>query len=179
MELARLAGRRLEACPASLARKGHTLQEGFLGSAASRSADLTLVLEIAMGLGLLVGAYLARRQSFRLHAWCQSAVVLANLAIIALTMVPSFGRQIVPVLEARPTRLVKSRYALVATHAVLGSVAEFGGLYILLAAGTEALPQRFRITRYRLWMRCVFALWWVVILLGLATYAGWYLPHFH
>jgi uncharacterized membrane protein YozB (DUF420 family) len=154
------------------------LQEGFLGSAASRSTDLTLVLEMAMGLGLLVGAHLARRRRFQLHAWCQSAVVVANLVVIALTMAPSFGGQIVPALAARPARVVKLRYALVATHAMLGSVAELGGLYILLSAGTEVLPRRFRIARYKLWMRCLLVLWWVVILLGLATYGAWYFPHF-
>ena len=131
-----------------------------------------------MGLGVLVGAYLARRLRFRLHAWCQSAVVLANLAVIALTMAPSFVGQIVPVLAARPARIVKSRYALVATHAMLGSVAQFGGLYILLSAGNEMLPRRFRIARYKLWMRCLLVLWCMVILLGLATYRAWYFPHF-
>jgi uncharacterized membrane protein YozB (DUF420 family) len=133
---------------------------------------------MAMGLGLLVGALLARKRRFRLHAGCQSAVVLANLAVVALAMAPSFGRRIVPVLAARPARVVKSRYALVVTHAVLGSVTELCGLYILLSAGTEVLPRRFRITRYKLWMRCVLGLWWVVILLGQATYSAWYLPHF-
>jgi uncharacterized membrane protein YozB (DUF420 family) len=154
------------------------LQARLLGTAASRTADLVLVLELAMGLGLLVGAHLARRRRFRLHAWCQSAVVLANLVVIALTMAPSFGGQIVPVLAARPARVVKFRYALLTTHAMLGSVAEFGGLYILVAAGTELLPRRFRIARYKLWMRCLLVLWWAVILLGLVTYGAWYLPHF-
>jgi uncharacterized membrane protein YozB (DUF420 family) len=154
-----------------------TLQAGFLGSAASRGADLTLLLEMLMGFVLLLGAHLARKRRFQLHAWCQSGVVLANLGVVALTMAPSFGSQILPVLAARPARVVKLPYALVATHAMLGSVAEFGGLYILLSAGTEVLPRRFRIARYKLWMRCLLALWWVVILLGLATYGAWYRPH--
>jgi uncharacterized membrane protein YozB (DUF420 family) len=131
-----------------------------------------------MGLGLLVGAHLARRQRFQWHAWCQSGVVLANLAVIALTMAPSFGSQIVPVVTARPARIAKLRYALVTTHAMLGCVAEFGGLYILLSACTEVLPRRFRIARYKLWMRSLLVLWWVVIILGLATYGAWYFPYF-
>jgi uncharacterized membrane protein YozB (DUF420 family) len=93
-------------------------------------------------------------------------------------MGPPLVGQIVPALATRPARVVKLRYALVATHAMLGSVAEFGGLYILLSAATEMLPRRFRIARYKLWMRCLLALWWVVILLGMATYGAWYFPHF-
>jgi uncharacterized membrane protein YozB (DUF420 family) len=51
------------------------------------------------------------------------------------------------------------------------------GLYILLAAGTKLLPQKLRITNYKMWMRSVLALWWLVLLLGLATYARWYVPN--
>jgi hypothetical protein len=42
----------------------------------------------------------------------------------------------------------------------LGMVAEIGALYILLAAGTNNLPRRFRMTRYKQWMRTVLAPWW-------------------
>src|SRR5580692_4885960 len=46
------------------------------------------------------------------------------------------------------------------------------GLYILLAAGTGVLPRRFRLTRYKIWMRSALLLWWLV--LGWMTYAHWY-----
>jgi len=39
------------------------------------------------------------------------------------------------------------------------------------------LPEKFRITKYNLWMRTVLMLWWVVLLPGLASYARWYDPH--
>lgn len=39
--------------------------KGFLGTAASRAADLTLVIEIGMGPALVVGAVLARRRRYR------------------------------------------------------------------------------------------------------------------
>jgi hypothetical protein len=42
-----------------------------------------------MGVALLTGAVLARTRRFRLHAWCQSAIVLQNLVVIVLLMVPS------------------------------------------------------------------------------------------
>jgi len=59
---------------------------------------------------------------------------------------------------------------------VFGSVTEIAGLYILLAAGTRVLPQKLRLTRYKAGMKTVLVLWWVVLILGMATYARWYIP---
>jgi uncharacterized membrane protein YozB (DUF420 family) len=150
-----------------------TLNEGFLGTAAPRYADWVLLLEIGMGVILLGGALLARKKKFRLHAWCQSAVVLLNFGIIVLLMVPSFQLHVNPKI---PAKLGKAYYFLATAHAALGIGAELAGLYILLAAGTQVLPQRFRLTNYKLWMRSVLALWWLVLLVGLATYSRWYIP---
>jgi hypothetical protein len=110
-----------------------------------------VLLEIGMGVALLIGAVLARMRRFRLHAWCQSAIVLLNLVVILLIM-------------------------LATAHGALGSVTEIAGMYILLAAGTNLLPQNFRVTEYKPWMRGLLVLWWLVLLLGLATYARWYVP---
>jgi uncharacterized membrane protein YozB (DUF420 family) len=137
-------------------------------------ANLTLLLEIAMGVGLLIGALLARRRRFRAHAWCQAVIVLLNLAAIVFTMIPSFRAQVLPRI---PLKLGKAYYAFATAHAVVGTITEVTGLYILLAAGTSVLRERFRITNYKLWMRTVLVLWWVVLLLGFATYARWYVPH--
>lgn len=150
------------------------MEHGFLSSAAPWGADLTLVLELAMGVGLLIGALLARMRRFGPHAWCQSTVVLVNLALIAATMIPATRLLILPAL---PGKLGKPYYALAAAHAALGIVAESAGLYILLAVGTKLLPERLRITRLKLWMRSVLVLWWTVLVLGLATYIRWYHPH--
>jgi uncharacterized membrane protein YozB (DUF420 family) len=150
------------------------LREAFLETAAPRAADLVLVLEITMGVGLLAGARLARKGRFRQHAWCQSAIVLLNLAVVVVMMIPSFRVHVLPRI---PAKLGKAYYALAAMHAALGTVTELAGLYILLSAGTSVLPEKFRITKYKAWMRTVLMLWWVVLLLGLATYARWYAPH--
>ncbi|MGO9269273.1 MAG: hypothetical protein ACLQOO_03265 [Terriglobia bacterium] len=56
----------------------------------------------------------------------------------------------------------------------MGTVAELFALYILMAAGTNILPQRLRFTRYRPWMRAALFLWWLALLFGLATYVRWY-----
>ena len=148
--------------------------KAFLETAAPRAANVVLALEIAMGIGLLVGARLARKKRFRQHAWCQSTIVLLNLAVVAVMMIPSFR---VHVLPRVPAKLGKAYYALATTHGAFGAVTELTGLYILLSAGTSLLPEKLRITKYKVWMRTVLVLWWVVLLLGMATYTRWYVPH--
>ena len=135
---------------------------------------MVLLLEIAMGAALLVGAWLARKQRFRQHAWCQSVVVLVNLVVIAVMMIPSFRAQVLPRI---PAKLTKSYFAFATVHGALGSLAEFAALYILLSVGTRLLPEKVRITRYKVWMRSVLVLWWVVVLLGILTYTRWYVPN--
>ena len=130
-----------------------------------------LLLEIAMGVGLLTGAWLARARRFRQHAWCQSVIVLLNLAVIGLMMIPSFRLHVFPRI---PGRLGKAYYALATTHAGLGTLTELAALYILLSAGTQVLPGKLRITKYKPWMRSVLVLWWGVLFLGIATYTRWY-----
>jgi uncharacterized membrane protein YozB (DUF420 family) len=155
-------------------RGDNLLREAFFETAAPRAADLVLVLEIAMGVGLLAGARLARKGRFRQHAWCQSAIVLLNLAAVVVMMIPSFRVHVRPRI---PVKLGKAYYALAAMHAALGTVTELAGLYILLSAGTSVLPEKIRITKYKASMRTVLVLWWIVLFLGLATYARWYVPH--
>ncbi|HET9178153.1 MAG TPA: hypothetical protein VFQ24_07330 [Terriglobia bacterium] len=150
------------------------MNTSFLGTAAPRYADVVLLLEFGMGAGLIAGALLARMRRFRAHAWCQSLIVLLNAAVIALVMVPSFRGHVSPRI---PLKLGKAYYALATAHAALGTVVECAGLYILLSAGAKLLPERLRIARYKLWMRSLLLTWWVVLLLGFATYARWYVPH--
>jgi hypothetical protein len=143
-----------------------------LATAAPSYANLTLLLELAMGVGLLAGALLARLKHFRQHACCQSVIVLVNLLLIVITMFPSFRVHVAPRI---PLKLGSAYYAVATAHAALGTLAELGGLYILLAAGTRLLPPRLRIRNYKLWMRTVLVLWCAVLLLGVATYGRWYI----
>jgi uncharacterized membrane protein YozB (DUF420 family) len=154
--------------------RDNTLHEGFLGTAAPFYTDLVLLLELAMGMGLICGALLARLRKFQAHAWCQSTVVVLNAGVIALAMLPSFRHQVVPRL---PLKLEKSFYAVATAHAALGVIVECAALFILLAAGTTLLPEKLRLIRYKMWMRIVLTAWWVIILLGVATYTRWYIPN--
>ena len=101
-------------------------------------------------------------------------IVLLNLAVVAMLMIPSFRAQVLPRI---PAKLGKPYFALATIHATLGTVTELAGLYILLSVGTSVLPERLRINKYKLWMRSVLVLWWFVLLLGVATYTRWYIPH--
>src|SRR6266849_5243424 len=96
-----------------------SVREAFFETAAPRAADLVLVLEIAMEVGLLVGARLARKGRFRQHAWCQSAILLLNLAVVVVMMIPSFRVHVLPRVSAK---LGKAYYALATMHATLGTV---------------------------------------------------------
>jgi len=158
---------------AALVHAATNWNEGFLGTAAPLTADVVLLLEIAMGVALLAGTWLARRRHFRQHARCQATVVLLNLVVISLGMIPSFREQVLPRI---PLKLGKAYVALATAHATLGSTTELVALYILLVAGTQLLPQKLRFRRYKPWMLTVLVLWWLTLLLGFATYARWYVP---
>jgi uncharacterized membrane protein YozB (DUF420 family) len=137
------------------------------------AANAVLLLELVMGLALIAGAILARRRHFRAHATCQSVVVILNLGVVLLFMLPSFHNAVLPGI---PAHLARSYYWLAAAHGILGIAAELLGVYLLLAAGTSLLPKQLRLTRYKLWMRTALVIWWLVLLLGLATYLRWYGP---
>lgn len=136
-------------------------------------ANVTLLVELAMGIALFLGAWLARQKRYRLHAGCQSIVILLNLAVIAIAMFPSLHQRVLPKI---PARLDRSFYALATAHGVVAGIAQGAALYVLLAAGTRLLPKGMRLRNFKKSMRAVLALWWIALLLGIATYVRWYVP---
>jgi uncharacterized membrane protein YozB (DUF420 family) len=149
--------------------------KGFLGTGASFAADLNLVAQLLMGLALLCGALLARHKRYRAHGICQTTVLLLNLLMIGLVMWPSFQQQVKP---AMSKVLHKWYFEVALVHGVLGITAEILGLYIVIVAGTNILPQWLRFNHWKLWMRTEMVLWMVVLLAGLATYCAWYVAPF-
>jgi uncharacterized membrane protein YozB (DUF420 family) len=144
---------------------------GFLRTGAGLKANFNLVSQLAMGAALIGGGLLARAKRYTAHGICQSAVLLLNLIMIAVVMWPSFYGQVLPVL---PRHLADRYYGAATAHGILGAIAELLGLYIVLAVGTDILPSRLRISRWKLWMRIELVLWWVVIVTGVLTYYVWY-----
>ncbi len=129
--------------------------------------NTNLVIQILMGIALLVGMFLARRKKFTAHGFCQASVMILNLALIFSVMAPSFHRQVQPELARNLTR---SEVLIPLLHAILGTIVQLNGLYIVLVAGTNILPKALRFDRYRPWMRTQLALWWVTIFFGIGAY---------
>jgi len=148
---------------------------GFLGSGAPFSADLNLVVQVTMGAALIVGARLAKKGRYKAHAVCQTSVLLLNLATIGLVMWPSFQQQVAP---ASAKAFHKWYYQAAIIHAVLGTIAEVLGIYIVIVAGTKILPKRLQFTRWKWWMRTELVLWMIVLVSGFGTYCAWYLAPF-
>jgi uncharacterized membrane protein YozB (DUF420 family) len=128
--------------------------------------------EIALGVMLLVGWVLIRRGHVRAHAMIQATVILVNIPIVLYWMVPSYLKNVYP---GVPKDLAQSFYLYPTIMLVAGVAAEALGIYVLLVAGTNLLPERLRFRQYKLVMRSLLALWWSVLVFGLATYWTWYL----
>ena len=148
---------------------------GFLGTGATFGADLNLVVQLVMAAALVAGAGLARRKRYEAHGICQTTVLLLNLLMIGLVMWPSFMEQVKPALSKG---LHKWYYEAAIMHAALGITAELLGLYIVIVAGTNVLPQWLRFTNWKRWMRTELVLWATVLLTGVGTYCAWYVAPF-
>jgi uncharacterized membrane protein YozB (DUF420 family) len=140
-------------------------------SGAGLKANLNLVSQLAMGVALIGGGLLARAKRYTAHGICQASVLILNLTTIAFVMWPSFYGQVTPAL---PKHLIDRYYGVATAHGIIGAIAELFGLYIALAVGTNLLPLRLRISRWKVWMRLELVLWWVVIVTGVLTYRVWY-----
>jgi uncharacterized membrane protein YozB (DUF420 family) len=149
--------------------------KGFLGTGATFAADLNLIVQLSMGVALIAGARLAKKKRYRAHGMCQTTVLLLNLFMIGLVMWPSFQQQVRPALSKA---LHKWYYEAATIHAVLGITAELLGLYIVIVAGTNILPQRLRFKHWKRWMRTELALWMIVLFSGVGTYCAWYVAPF-
>ncbi len=149
--------------------------KGFLGTGAPFGADLNLVVQLIMGLALIAGVLLAKQKRYTVHGICQTTVLLLNLLMIELVMWPSFQQQVKPALSKV---LHKWYYEAATIHALLGIAAELLGLYIVIVAGTDVLPQWLRFKRWKLWMRTELVLWAIVLVSGVGTYCAWYVAPF-
>ena len=148
---------------------------GFLGTGATFGADFNLVVQLIMCVALAAGAVLARQKRYRAHGICQTTVLLLNLLMIGLVMWPSFRQQVKPALSKA---LHKWYYEAATIHAVLGITAELLGLYIVIVAGTNVLPEWLRFKHWKWWMRTELGLWGAALLSGVGTYWAWYIAPF-
>ncbi len=143
----------------------------LLGTGAPGTSDLVAVLELGIAAMLLVGMFVVRRGHVKAHSYIQSSMVLVNIPIVLAWMVPQYLAYVLPGL---PMGIGNLFYLVPTLMLLAGGTAEALGVYILLVAGTNLLPERFRFRRYKFWMRSALILWWAVVITGLATYYAWY-----
>ena len=140
---------------------------GFFPPDAPVLSDAVAVFELAIAVMLVVGMFVVRRGHLRAHAYIQASMVLVNIPVVLLWMVPLY---ITDVLPGVPGGLSQLFYLVPTLMLFAGGLAEGLGVYIVLVAATNLVPERFRFRNYKLWMRTELVLWWAVVLLGLLTY---------
>ncbi len=135
---------------------------GFLGTKATLRSDLTLVLIILTAVMFNIGFFFARRKQFEIHRWIQTSAVILNSLVVLISMVTSY---IIHILPGIPSKLAQGDYAVTTTHAIIGAIAFFFGIFVVLQ-GNNLVPARLRIKNYKPYMR------WAYSLYMLATFGG-------
>jgi len=142
--------------------------DGFVGLG-PRIADLNVVLEVVLVLGLTFGMRLARAGSIEAHRRNQTIWVLANAALVVAVMLPSL-------LRAAPGTVGDFAHApawATWVHVALGVATLASGVWLVLLMN-DVLPARWHTARWKTMMRATLAGYWLVALVGLATYVVWY-----
>jgi uncharacterized membrane protein YozB (DUF420 family) len=142
---------------------------GFLGPGVLM-ADVNLVLEILLVLGLTFGFFLARKGSIEAHRRNQTAWVLINAMLVALIMASSLQ----DVRLKSLADLAETRLWITWLHALIGIFTAVSGLWLVLQMN-DILPQRHHVGWWKNLMRVTLAGYWMVALLGFATYYFWYI----
>jgi hypothetical protein len=151
-----------------LVAAGKADKGGFIGPG-RLNADINLVLELLLVLGLTFGFYLARKGNIEAHRINQTIWVLVNAALVACIMVGSLlGFKLNSLAD-----LADPGIGLTWLHALIGTLTLAAGLWLVLQMN-DILPQRFHITWWKNLMRLTVAGYWAVAVLGFATYYFWY-----
>ena len=153
----------------SLNASGKAGGGGFLGPG-TLIADVNLVLEVLLVLGLTFGFYLARSGNIDAHRVNQTTWMLVNAALVALIMAPHLQEVKLKGLAD----LADTRLWVTWLHAAIGVFAVGSGLWLVLQMN-DILPQRMHITWWKTLMRLTLTGYWLVALLGFATYYLWYM----
>lgn len=134
------------------------------------AADINLLAQILLLVGLWIGFYYARTRRIPKHANMQTAMVMANLFFVFFVMIPSFYQYVI--LGGTTGGVVAQ---LMLLHGVLGLIAELSGVYLVLRMRTALIPPRLRIRDFKLMMRATLGLWTIIFVLGIGVYYYRYL----
>ncbi|MEO6565951.1 MAG: phosphatase PAP2 family protein [Casimicrobiaceae bacterium] len=132
-------------------------------------ADINLGLELLLVLGLTWGMFLARSGNIEAHRINQTIWVLVNGALVLFIMVSAMASFKIPNLKA----LTDVGNAITVLHAIFGVLTVAAGTWLVLQMN-DVLPARWHVPWWKGLMRFTLAGYWVVALLGIATYYYWY-----
>jgi uncharacterized membrane protein YozB (DUF420 family) len=143
---------------------------GFLTGRSSLGADLTLLVSVAAVVLLTAGVVLARRRRYDAHRWAQTVAVILNAVLVAVWMVQSLVRFILP---GVPGSLSEKGHALAAVHAATGALGVALGVFIVVRAAQ--LTRRGKsVSRYKTAMRVAYLVYLAGFALGVALYVVTY-----
>ncbi len=137
---------------------------GVLGTRASVSSDLNLILHIVLLVLLLAGFILGKRKtgsSLKLHGRLMTVLVALNALSILLLMGPSLFTN----LGAAVDEVFTVGFPLTLLHHSIGLIAEILGAVLVFK----------KFGNVRRWMRTTFLLWLVALLSGIGFYVVYYL----
>jgi hypothetical protein len=141
---------------------------GFLGPA-TLLADVNLLLQILLVLGVTFGMVLARRGRIEAHRVNQTVWVLVNAALVALIMVGSMSTFKL----AHLRDLANLGNFVIVLHAAVGTLTLGAALWLVLQMN-DILPANWHIRRWKRLMQATLAGYWLMALLGIALYYLWY-----
>lgn len=150
-------------------RLGLDVRPGFLGTFAPFYADVNLIAQIFLILGLLVGFILIRAHKSGAHQYLKTSLVLFSLVMTVFFMGGKLMMLLASGLSFSPIILVEG------FHGLMGTLSILAGLFLILRMN-NALPKAMRITWWKNLMRITFGLYLLVGIGGIALYALLYIP---
>ncbi len=134
------------------------------------SADINLVAQVLILIGLWIGALCARMRRIRVHQGIQTTLVIVESFLILSVMIPSLYSYVI---AGHTSYGVLADLMMV--HGTLGLIAELTGIYLILRMSTRLIPPGLQVRNFKLLMRALLGLWTVIALLGFGIYYYRYL----
>jgi uncharacterized membrane protein YozB (DUF420 family) len=141
---------------------------GFYGPG-TLLADVNVTLEVLLVAGLTLGMALARRGSIEAHRVNQTGWVAVNAVLVALIMAGSMRTFKL----AHFSDLANLGNFVIVLHGLAGTLTFIAGVWLVLQMN-DILPERLHVKRWKDLMRLTLAGYWLVAILGIATYRAWY-----
>jgi len=144
---------------------------GLINPNATFSADLTLLLQIAVFLVFLAGFVLVKtRRDYAKHGAIMGTAIVLHTISILMVMVPSLLSS-----SGLFENLLGSLQLTILAHATLGILVEILGLYVVLSWALHYKDVKPCFKR-KIIMRVLAVLWTIALILGIYIYILFYVP---